>query len=206
MQVYKYPLGQLSTNCYLLVKEGKCIIIDPADEASFLLEKIERQKLKLLALFATHGHFDHLMAAGDIQLSTLVPLYIFEQDVFLLKRINQTAKHFLGYNPHVLLPQKIKYFKPGKSNLENFNFHVFHTPGHTPGGACFYFEKEKIIFTGDTVFKNAVGRYDFSYCNKNDLKASVEQILSLPEETLIYPGHAEETFVGAEKPNFKLFF
>lgn len=206
MQVYKHPLGQLRANCFLLVKDGKCIIIDPADEASFLLEKIEGQRLKLLAIFATHGHFDHLLAAGEIQLSIPVPFYLFKEDMFLIRRVNETAKHFLGYDPHALVPEKLSYLKEGDISLQGFNFHVFHTPGHTPGGACFYFKKEKIIFTGDTIFKNAVGRHDFSYCNKDHLKTAVERILELPEDTLIYPGHGEETTVEKEKKNFKLFF
>ena len=85
MKITTYPLGQLQANCYLLVHDKDCILIDPADDASFLLEEISRQNLNLVAMLATHGHFDHVMAVGEIQLSLKVPFYIHGKDLFLIK-------------------------------------------------------------------------------------------------------------------------
>ncbi len=207
MRVLKFSLGQLQTNCYLLIKNNKCLIIDPADEGSFILEELQRQRLKLAAIFATHGHFDHLLAAGEIQKSVDIPLYISEKDSFLMERMTETAKHFLGYQP-VVLPVKNTQNLTNRNllKIEDFQIKVIFTPGHTPGSVSFYFEKEKIIFTGDTLFKNSIGRFDFFYSNKNDLKNSLTKLLKLPENTIVYPGHGEETTIKKEKKNLPIFF
>lgn len=112
MKISIFSLGQLQTNCYLLEQNGECIIIDPADDAGFLLEELSRRNLKLMALLATHGHFDHIMAVGEIQLSFAVPFYISEKDLFLVKRVKETARHFLGYEPFVVPPKQINSLPP----------------------------------------------------------------------------------------------
>lgn len=207
MKVLKFSLGQLQTNCYLLIKNNKCLIIDPADEGSFILEELQRQRLKLIAIFATHGHFDHLLAAGEIQKSTGVSLYISEKDYFLIERLAETAEHFLGYQPAVLpIKNTQNLTSENLLKIEDFQVKIIFTPGHTPGSISFYFEKEKMIFTGDTLFKNSIGRFDFSYSNKNDLKNSLNKLLKLPEDTLVYPGHGEETTIKQEKKNLPIFF
>ncbi len=203
MKILRFSLGQLATNCYFLIREKKCLIIDPADEAGFILEQLQRMNLVLSGMLITHGHFDHLMAAGEVQRSFKIPLYISSKDHFLVDRLAETAQYFLGYKPIILPIKIIKNFeRDGLMEIENFKWQIFFTPGHTPGSCCFYFPDEKIIFTGDTLFKNGIGRYDFSYSNKKDLKNSLRRILSLPEEVTVYPGHGEETTVGKEKNKF----
>lgn len=199
MKIQKYSVGQLQTNCYLLIENNKVIIIDAGDDAHFLLEQIQRLNLELLGIFATHGHFDHILGVGEIQLSFDVPLYIFKEDGFLVNRVKETARHFLKMDPHMVEPQKLEWLKEGKLTLGPFPFYVMHTPGHTPGACCFYFNQQKVIFTGDTLFKNAVGRYDHKYSDKKKLKNSLEKLFALPEITLVYPGHGEETTIEEEK-------
>jgi glyoxylase-like metal-dependent hydrolase (beta-lactamase superfamily II) len=199
MIIKKYSLGSLQANCYFLIEENDLILIDPGDDVPFILEEIQRQKLNLKAIFATHGHFDHIGAVGEIQQSFNVPFYINEKDLFLVERLNETAKYFLGYNPYFLPPKNIKELNNKKFHISRLTFDVISTPGHTPGSVCFYFQKEKLVFTGDTLFKNGIGRYDFSYSDKRELFNSLKKILSLPDETLIYPGHGEQTVIGDEK-------
>lgn len=207
MQIVRYPLGQLQANCYVLIKDTSCIIIDPADEASFILEEIQRRNLTIAGLIATHGHFDHVMAAGEIQLSfPELYCYLHSKDFFLITRLGETAKYFLGYEPHVIPPQKLENLKAGHLVLEEFSFEVIETSGHTPGSCCFYFKEENILFSGDTLFKDSIGRYDFSYSDKTELKRSVKHLLALPEETMVYPGHGEDTIIQYEKKNFNLYF
>jgi glyoxylase-like metal-dependent hydrolase (beta-lactamase superfamily II) len=201
MIIKKYSLGSLQANCYFLIEENDLILIDPGDDASFILEEIQRQRLNLKAIFATHGHFDHIGAVGEIQQSFNVPFYINEKDLFLVKRLNETAKYFLGYNPYFLPINYLKNFPPLPRLRWASKLKIIYSPGHTPGSVCFYFEDEKIIFTGDTLFKDGIGRYDFSYSDKKKLFESLKKILSLPDETIIYPGHGEETTVGIEKIN-----
>lgn len=207
MNILRFPLGQLQANCYIVINDKNCIIIDPADEGSFILEEIQRRNLDLVGVIATHGHFDHVMASGEIQLSFPdLPLYIHYDDIFLLNRLGETAKHFLGHDPVVFKPQKTLHLKPGTMSIENFTFKIVATPGHTPGSICLYFEEENALFTGDTVFKDSIGRYDFSYSDKSELQKSVAKIFKFPDETTIYSGHGEETLVIDEKKNFIHYF
>lgn len=195
MKILKFSLGQLQANCYFLIEGDNCLIIDPADEGSFLLEELQRRRLKLKAMLVTHGHFDHIMATGEMQLSLNTPLYINQKDLFLVDRLKETVKHFLGYKSITLPIKNIK----NSLEIKNFKLKIIHTPGHTPGGVCYYFPEEKIIFTGDTLFKGAVGRYDFSYASKKDLQKSLQGLFNLPPDTIIYPGHGESSTIGQEK-------
>ncbi len=199
MRIHTYPLGELQANCYLIENEGKGILIDPADDGSFLLEELQRKNIRLEALFLTHGHFDHCMAAGEIQLSLNVPLYLHKKDQFLIDRLESTAEHFLGYKPIVLPPKKIEYIEPSELKIINLKLKILSSPGHTPGGVCYYFPEEKVVVTGDTLFSGAIGRTDLSYSSKKDLSNSLKVILALPEETTVYPGHGESTYIGQEE-------
>jgi hydroxyacylglutathione hydrolase len=200
MKIVKYSLGQLQANCYFLIEGQNCLIIDPADDASFILEELQRQRLNLVGMLATHGHFDHVMAVGEIQQSINIPLHIHEKDNFLINRLEQTAEHFLGYKPIILPIKKIENSKIKNSlKIENFKLKIIYTPGHTPGSCCFYFKEENALFTGDTLFKEGIGRTDFSYGSKDDLKKSLNKILALPEETIIYSGHGEDSIIQDER-------
>jgi len=199
MQIKSYPLGQLQANCYLLTKDKECLIIDPADDANFLLEEISRLNLHLVGMLGTHGHFDHLMAVGEIQLSIKAPLYIHNKDLFLVKRLKETAKHFLGFEPHIISPTIIEFVPTGILKIKNFKLKIIPTPGHTPGSCCLYFRDEQTLFTGDTLFKEAIGRTDLSYSSKVDLETSLKTLFALPMETIVYPGHGESTLIGQEE-------
>jgi hydroxyacylglutathione hydrolase len=203
MTIKKYSLGELQANCYFLIEDQNCLIIDPADDASFILEELQRQQLNLVGMLATHGHFDHVMATGEIQQSINLPLLINEKDNFLIKRLEQTAEHFLGHKPIILPINRIENLKIKKSlKILNFKFQILHTPGHTPGSCCFYIEEKNVLFTGDTLFKGAVGRTDLSYSSKDDLTKSLKKVFKMPKNTLIYPGHGTNTKIGDEKLNY----
>jgi len=199
MRTYTYSLGELQANCYLLENEGEGLLIDPGDDGSFLLEELQRKNIKLVGIYLTHGHFDHVMAVGEIQMSFNVPVNINRKDQFLIDRVEETAHHFLNHTPIVIKPQLIQYIKQGNIQISHFKFQVIQTPGHTPGSVCFYFADEKIIFTGDTLFEGAVGRTDFTYGDKQKLKESLQKLMQLPDETEVFPGHGETTYILAEK-------
>lgn len=199
MHIVTFPLGQLQTNCYLIIKEKTALVVDPADSADFILEEIQRRNLQLQGIVATHGHFDHIMAVGEIQLSyPQFPLYMHSEDLFLAKRLKETAAYFLNYEPTVIPIQTFTELTQGAHSIGNFSFEVIHTPGHTPGSCSLYFRDEGVVFSGDTLFSGSVGRYDFKYSDKKDLTRSVEKLLTLPEETTVYSGHGEKTLVQLE--------
>ncbi len=207
MKIITHPLGELQANCYFLIQDKDCIIIDAGDSADFILEEVSRQNLSVKAIVATHGHFDHVMAVGELQTSLDAPFYISSKDQFLLDRVAETAKHFLGHIPIVIPIKQSKDLGEGELQISNFKFQILATPGHTPGSICIYSKEESALFTGDTLFKDAIGRYDFSYSNKKELLTSINQLIELlPEETLVYPGHGDPTTLGEEEKNLSQFF
>ena len=139
------------------------------------------------------------MAAGEIQLSTNTPFYINKKDQFLLDRVEETVEYFLGSKKIVLPIKNIKNLNIENSlKIENFKLKIIYTSGHSPGGCSYYFPQEKIVFTGDTLFKRTIGRCDFSYCSKKDLDTSLKKLFKLPGETIVYPGHGEKTTIQEE--------
>ncbi|GIW63778.1 MAG: hypothetical protein KatS3mg091_580 [Patescibacteria group bacterium] len=196
MRVYRFVLGQLQTNCYFLIDQSdNALIIDPADSGEFLSEKIIQLKLKPEAILLTHGHFDHILACFELQQNFDLKIYSHTADKFLIERAAESAEYFLGKTV-VFIPPKIEYFNTQPKFNSTFNFKTFHTPGHTPGSCSYYFPQEKLLFSGDVVFKNAVGRWDFSYSNKKLLYQSLIKLNRLDPNTVIYPGHGETATVS----------
>ena len=200
MKILTYPLGELQANCYFLIQDKDCVIIDPGDSADFILEEMSRNNLQVKAIIATHGHFDHVMAIGELKMSLNVPVYKTTKDRFLLERVEETAKYLLGHAPVVIPNSDTIDLKGGQFQILNFKFQILETPGHTPGSVCIYIEEEGTLFTGDTLFKDGIGRYDFSYSNKQELYSSIKHLIKeFPEETLVYPGHGDPTTLGEEE-------
>ncbi len=177
MTVETLVVGQMATNCYIVIDKNKSIIIDPGDDAEYIISHLTTKPTMIVA---THGHFDHIMAAYALQLAYNIPFYIHDDDIFLLSRMQSSAKHFLGI-------QEIDP-PPVPSKIGNLPF--IHTPGHTPGSICLQFND--ILVVGDTMFANGVGRTDFSYSDRQKLTVSLKKIMSFPKDTRILPGHGKE--------------
>lgn len=178
----------MAGNCYLVseASANETLIVDPGDEADFITRIILERDLKPKAIILTHGHFDHVMVAGELFLTLGVPIFGNFKDKFLLSRARKALPVKLNSN-----------LKEGqKLPLGKYKFVVWETPGHTPGSICLIERKEKIAIVGDLVFADgSFGRYDFSYSRKDKLLASVKRILSLAPNTRIYPGHGEEFLI-----------
>lgn len=189
MEVVRLVVGSLQTNCYLAydLASKKTLIIDPGDDAEYIIRKINDLQLKPIYIIATHGHFDHVLAVTELKLCYNIPFLMHQADLAILRRVQSSSHYFTGHQadpsprPDKFLKEGMK-IKFGRSQLE-----VWHTPGHTPGGVCLYFPG--IIFSGDIIFANGVGRTDFSYSSKTDLNKSITRILKLPPQTTVYPGH-----------------
>jgi len=200
-------LGDLGTNCYLVwdEKTKNGVIIDPSDDGVGISEEIQNKKINLVGILLTHGHFDHTLGALDLKLIYKVPIYIHNKDVFLLDRQDETAKHFLKRDtkiPNIVKIdkdlEKIKKIEIGEEKLE-----VIETPGHTPGSVCFYNKKNKLLFSGDTLFAHDRGRTDFSYGSTKKIFESLKKLMELPDDTLVLPGHEETTTIEKERPRYK---
>ena len=206
MEIEKLVVGQLQTNCYLAwdkeTREG--IIIDPGDDAEYILNRIKDLEVKPKMILATHGHFDHILAVLELKLAFKIPFLLHRKDLFLAKKAVSSAKFFTG-DREALPPLVDKFIKEGEkiSFGKNEKLKVIETPGHSPGGVAFL--NRGVVFSGDTLFKQGVGRTDFSYCSQADLIDSIEnKLFKLSDETIVYPGHGEETTIGEEKINFNL--
>jgi len=199
LKIHCLKLGQLQTNCYIVSNKNNCIIIDPGDSPETIIDFLSFNKLTLEAIIATHGHFDHIMAIGTMQLClNSLKFFIDEEDTFLLKRMKETAKYFLDFCPDLIEP--VNHLPIQKSlGFKTCTIETIKTPGHTPGSCSFYIPDEKIVFTGDTLFAGGYGRTDFSYSDDKKLKNSIKEILDLPIDTIIYSGHGEATTVEVEK-------
>lgn len=203
MEVRKISVGKLETNCYILSINDEALIIDPGDEPEKISNLINAVGVKPVAILLTHGHWDHFGAAENLKKLYSIDIYVHPDDRESVEE--PSACTFFDY-PWLkdFAAKPTKEFKEGTIKIENFNFEVIHTPGHTKGSCCFYFEKEKIIFTGDTLFKSAIGRTDLSCSEPDKMSLSLRKLSMLPDEVVVYPGHGPETTIGTEK-SFNIF-
>ncbi len=202
MKIQQLVVGQLQSNCYLVYdnKSKETMIIDPGDDAEYITNTILKLHLSPVKIIATHGHFDHIMAAMELQLAFNIPFLIHKKDEFLVKRMNQTSIHFTGIEAGP--PPKIDYYLKPEDELKTKNLclKVLHTPGHTPGSVSLASKADNIIIVGDLLFSGgSVGRTDFSYSQPNELSDSVTRVLSFQKNMIIYPGHGPETTIDIEQ-------
>jgi len=200
-------VGQLKTNCYIITdtNTNEGIILDPGDEADFLIQKISDLEIIPTQIIATHCHFDHVMAVNELKLAFNIPFLCNKKDVPLLSWMRKSAVHFTGFDPGPP-PIPDKFLTNGqKLKIADRKLKVISTPGHTPGSISLYQKDKGVVFSGDTIFANgAIGRWDFPYANKKLLLKSVNKILSLPKNTTIYPGHGEPSIIAKERKNHDL--
>ncbi len=200
MKVEKFVTGIISTNCYLAINEEtkQAVVIDPAACPSYLMSHIKSEGLKVEAILLTHGHFDHIMGIDGFLSEFDVPVYVHEGDADAMEDpvLNQSSTYTSGYTFG-----KARYLRDRQTlELAGYTFRVIHTPGHTKGGCCYYVASEDVLFSGDTLFQNSVGRTDFVNSSTSDLVHSVrEKLFLLPDDTIVYPGHMGETKIGHEK-------
>lgn len=199
-QIEWMVLGMVSTNTYLVKNQdtGELLIIDPADAAGRIQEKIGQLEGRPAAILLTHGHFDHMLAADALRSAYDIPVYACIQEKDLLKnaRYNLSAS---WASPHVM--EADRYLADGETFREaGFEIRLLHTPGHTEGSCCYYLPEEAVLFSGDTLFAGSVGRTDFPTSSGADMRKSLQRLLSeLPADTRVCPGHGEETTIAYEK-------
>ncbi|MGN0159145.1 MAG: MBL fold metallo-hydrolase [Brotaphodocola sp.] len=194
-------LGPVSTNCYLIYHEQtrEAVIIDPADSASRILDKCREWNIKPSAILLTHGHFDHILAVEDVKEAYSCSVYAGrgEEPMLLDPGKNMTAQmggRQVSIHPDYLLQDG------DVVKLAGFNWKVLETPGHTPGGVCYYCAEESVLISGDTLFAESLGRTDFPGGSTSAIIKSIsEKLFALPDDTMVYPGHGDPTTIGHEK-------
>ncbi len=196
--VKKLVVGQLQSNCYLVFdeKSNQATIIDPADDADYIIRILSDLDLKPTKIIATHGHYDHILAVTELKLAYNIPFLMHKKDKFLLSRMETSAFHFSKFKTDPA-PKIDKYLKEGdRLKIGNYKLEILYTPGHTPGSISLYSNELGGVFAGDVIFAGGgVGRTDFKYANHNDLEESIKKLLKLPKDTIVYSGHGQETTI-----------
>jgi len=193
----KFSCGPFQTNAYLLIcpQTHKGAFIDPAPDSYHDLSKAA-QDYKMEAILITHSHWDHMCDTKKLKSSFEVPIYVHKADSFNLSHPGSDGLPL--FRPTEGVQPDCNLVDGQILTIGHLQIQVIHTPGHTPGGVCFYLKKEKILISGDTLFKGAIGNLSFPTANPEAMWKSLKILGQLPKDTHIYPGHGSSTTIGAE--------
>ncbi len=199
MEIEILEVSPFLVNCYLVwSKEDKLgVIIDPGDEDQLILERIGTIDFQPKAILLTHGHADHIAAVEPLKKKLDIPLYIGKGDENMLESPSANVSMMVGLQ--ITCPPADHILEDGNViSFGSLKFSIFSTPGHSPGGICYFIENS--LFCGDTLFNGSIGRTDLPGGDYRQLIDSIEKnILSLPDDIICYPGHGPKTTVGYEK-------
>ena len=203
MKILTYRLGVFAANCYLLYdeKSNKACLIDPAIYDAKIKDVILSKGLSLEYIILTHGHFDHILGANAFREKTGAKIAAHELEVEYLENPEKS----LTGGETVLAD--ILFKENDVLTFGDISLRVIHTPGHTKGSCCFLCESEKAMFSGDTLFKGSIGRFDLYGGNYNTLIESLRKLKSIDDNYKIYPGHGDNTTLFneiSENPYFKV--
>ncbi len=215
IRIENIVLGMCATNCYAVFDGGaktpggyvddgqlkEAVIIDPAADAACIEAMIARYKLRPVAVLLTHGHFDHLSAADAVRKRYGIKVYAGNEERSVMN--SSSSNLSLPFTGEGMTLEADEYFKPGEElDFAGFRIGTIPVPGHTIGSVCYYFEEQKVLFSGDTLFAGSVGRSDFPTGNAGQLiRAIKSELMSLPDDVKVYPGHGESTTIGCERVN-----
>ncbi len=210
IKIGRMVMGVCQTNCYFLYRDGEqeAIVVDPADKGANIYAALQKNGFRIVGILLTHGHFDHIWgldalrdaanAAAEADGQEPVKVYACEAERELLKSVRMNVSEQAG---RACSTYADVYLKDGEElTLAGMCFKMIATPGHTAGGACYYFEEAGILVSGDTLFQESIGRTDFPTGSMGTLVRSIkEKLFVLPDDTRVYPGHGESTTIGHEK-------
>ncbi len=201
MTVKEFLVGAVGTNCFVACNSEtkEALVIDPGDNAADLKQYMNQNGYHPAAVLLTHGHFDHCMAARELADHYGIAVYVHEEEKKTMENPAFNCCAMIGKN---LSFTADRYFHGETDHMSaaGFEIDIYHTPGHTPGGVCFYVPEEHILFSGDTLFCESVGRTDFPGGSMAQLVRGIkEKLLVLPNDTKVLPGHGEWTTIGSER-------
>ena len=190
------------TNCYIILdeKSKEIMVIDPAGDVNRIEEMINILNGKLKYIYLTHCHGDHIMGVPDLKRKCGGTVLIHREDSEGLNRMDINLSKYVNI-PEIELEADSRVDDNDLIHLGNLEFKVLHTPGHTKGSTSLYCEKEKCIFSGDTIFRGTWGRTDLPTSSIEDIMNSIiNKIMILPEDVIVYPGHGKSTMIRDERP------
>ena len=206
MHITRFIVNMIEENCYLVWDEaGQAALIDCSafypEEQKAISDFIAQKGLTLTRLLNTHGHFDHIFGASFVYDTYGVPIELCDAERQTYESSVEQMARFMHRPIPLQLPPEARYFKDGdKLQVGSLTARVIATPGHTPGGVCFYFEEEGVLFSGDSLFRGEIGRCDLPGGNEIQLIEGLRQrILTLPPEVQVLPGHGDATSIATER-------
>jgi glyoxylase-like metal-dependent hydrolase (beta-lactamase superfamily II) len=203
LHIKKVVVGAFEVNCWIIWGDTKqAIVIDPGADADSIRKTLKDNNLTVTAYMLTHGHADHISALADIQNTNPAEIGIHQDDAAWAFTPQNNIPPFYS---QPTTPKNIERNLIDNQNWQDtdLNYTVIATPGHTPGGVCFYFPEEKLLFCGDTLFAGSAGRTDLPGGNSRTLAASLKKLAQLPGETKVHPGHGPTSTIEHEnKTNF----
>lgn len=196
-------VGPVCTNCYFLKNKQtqETIIVDPGAEEEKIISALKQLQGKPVGILLTHGHYDHVCAVNELKEYYQIPVYAAKTEEVLLADANQNLSAAWSGVPYKVKADVL--LEDGEEiQVAGFEITTIFTPGHTIGSCCYWLKEEEVCFSGDTVFYGNCGRCDLPTGNMSQMRKSLNKIFTmLPEKTVIYPGHGEETDVEFEKKN-----
>lgn len=195
-------VGMLGVNCYVVGCEatGEGVVIDPGDNPTAILSLVKRLSIRVVAIPNTHAHFDHVLAVNQVRAATGAPFWLHRDDEPVLARGREMVKLWMGYDPGPM-PAVDGHIQPG--DIVRFGrqeLEVRLAPGHSPGSVVYVHHASRQVFSGDVLFAGSVGRFDFPGSDGPTLLRSIrEQLLTLPDDYVVYPGHGPATTIGRER-------
>lgn len=197
MRARRIVLDFLSVNCYLLINDdnGQALIVDPGSSTAKIKAAVAAENVKPVGILLTHAHVDHVSAVPEIAEEYGIPVWIHKDDYPIYFSKDNAIP------PYMMAPENMP--QPVEDcPTAGMDFQILHTPGHTPGGVCYYFPAEKMVFTGDTLFCGTYGRTDFPGGSDIAIFNSIRNVLfSLPGMTKVFPGHEQSTTIAKEEKN-----
>lgn len=194
-EIGRVAVGDLSTNCYVVKNKetGDACVIDPGDNLTLIQDLLHRMDTQCRLILLTHGHFDHILAVGDLR-SERAPVCIHKADAHMLTQRDMFST-LIPYDPRPFEAADYVFDKEGSYTVAGFPFYVIPSPGHTKGSVCYLFDDN--LFTGDTLFKGGVGTLNFGG-DAVDMRSTLRMLCNLPGDYAVYPGHDEKTTLSDE--------
>ena len=204
-QVKQLVTGLIEENCYIIYRGQDALIIDPGDETSKIKNELEALSVVPIAILLTHTHYDHIGSLEDLRVDYDIPVYVSPKEQ---EWLSDPTLNLSIYSPNQISAKPAEYTLEANQsvNIGPFTFDVAETPGHSPGSLSFVFDDSRFVVSGDALFRGSVGRSDLPGSEPEVLLPSIiNELFSLPDDYIVYPGHGRDTTIGYEKQTNPFF-